>query len=150
MMSKFRLNLQRFADPLPVGGDDGEPGAGHQELELPRPVGGSGTHIMPSHMAPEAWANVEDMLTTLSANVRIQIKSVNDKIDKANETAAQTLSATLAATAELKQTMADFKKLLEEATVEVPIEEVRENEERKGDKKKHQSYLDRRYTNARN
>lgn len=134
------LRLQRFADVV-IETDDNDPPGTPEPMPEPTP----GRSTMPSGIAPEAWKNVEEMLVTLSNNTRIQLGALGERIEKLETIVSQSLSNSETVLSEVRQTMAEFKQLLQDATVEVPEEEVKQNEERKEDQKSgHVGYLSRR------
>lgn len=125
-----------MAEVLEVMGDPDE----RQVHPLPTPTPTART--MPSDVAPEAWANVEALLITLSSNVRIQMDELRTRIEKLDNTSTETMKSVQSGIASLESTMTEFRNLLEEATIEVPEADVKDNEEQKDAKKNgHAGYL---------
>lgn len=80
---------------------------------------------MPSDIPREAWRNVEEMLVTLSNNVRVNLGELRDKITESVETGRKTHAEIMEALERLIQTserqnqlMDEFNRLLESAVVE--------------------------------
>lgn len=140
MKAMLKLNLQRFAEMVVV--DDQNDNTPGDPAPMPEPT--PKVSNMPSSVAPEAWRNVEEMLVTLSNNIRVQVQALTDRIEKLEAQSMETLQAVQDGIAELKSTMAEFKQLLADATVEVPEDEYKQNEKQKEEKKRSGGWLSRR------
>lgn len=123
------LNLQLFSEepPAPVfidvndDDDDNNPPPGSNPL----PVGVVSTAAtpnpnMPSALAAEAWRNVEELLVTLSNNVRVNSAQQREDISQLREETVAAIAEIRATVSRLSGIMEDFVVLMENATVEVP------------------------------
>lgn len=75
---------------------------------------------MPSGVSQEAWKNVEELLVTLSNNLRVNVGQLREDIRQSVEDGRSLNAKVVEELNRLNTTMEEFTTLLRNATVEVP------------------------------
>lgn len=126
-MEKFLMNLQRFAEPEEivvetVDDEDEDDDTPVPPVVVTEPIANEPPVPMPSHVSNEAWRNVEELLVTLSNNVRVNMGEIVSLIRANDERSSDVMKRIEQSLGQMNVTMSEFKTLLESAIVDEPKE----------------------------